>query len=81
MDLRRHADEPVYRLDSQELFAHYRPGLERVHPGFDETWMEKQMQFRDDHAQPIVDVGYQRRILPLAGPWPGLYVATMSPPV
>ena len=36
------------------------------------------MQFRDDHAQPIVDVGYQRRLLPLAGPWPGLYVATMS---
>ena len=73
-----YADEPVYRFDSQELFAHYRPGLERVHPGFDETWVEKQMQFRDDHAQPIVDVGYQSRLLPLAGPWPGLYVATMS---
>jgi protoporphyrinogen oxidase len=73
-----YADEPVYRFESQELFAHYRPGLERVRPGFDETWVERQMQFRDDHAQPIVDVGYHRRLLPVAGPSPGLYAATMS---
>jgi protoporphyrinogen oxidase len=73
-----YSDEPVYRFESRELFAHYRPGLERVRPGFDETWVERQMQFRDDHAQPIVDVGYHRRLLPVTGPLPGLYVATMS---
>ena len=73
-----YADEPLYRFDARQLFAHYRPALERVHPGFDESWVEKQMQFRDDHAQPIVDAQYHRRLLPLEGPWPGLYVATMS---
>jgi protoporphyrinogen oxidase len=73
-----YTDEPMYRFDSQELFARYLPGLQRVHPGFDATWVEKQIQFRDDHAQPIVDANYHRRLLPLAAPWPGLYVATMS---
>jgi hypothetical protein len=52
--------------------------LRRVQPEFDDDWIERQMQFRDDYAQPIVDVGYHRRILPLAGPLPGLVVATMS---
>jgi len=71
-------DEPVYRFESRELLAHYRPGLERVQPQFDDTWIERQMQFRDDYAQPIVDCEYHRRLLPLAAPLPGLYVATMS---
>jgi protoporphyrinogen oxidase len=71
-------DEPVYRFESRELLAHYRAGLERVQPQFDDTWIERQMQFRDDYAQPIVDCEYHRRLLPLAAPLPGLYVATMS---
>ncbi len=73
-----YADDPIYRLDSRALLERYRPGLRRVQPAFDDDWIERQMQFRDDYAQPIVDVGYHRRILPLAGPLPGLVVATMS---
>ncbi len=71
-------DDPTYRLEAAALFARYRPGLVRVQPEFDESWVEKQMQFRDDFAQPIVTVDYHRRLLPLDGPWPGLYVATLS---
>lgn len=71
-------DDPTYRLEAAALFARYRPGLTRVQPAFDDGWVEKQMQFRDDFAQPIVTVDYHRRLLPLAGPWPGLYVATLS---
>jgi protoporphyrinogen oxidase len=73
-----YADEPIYRADATELYARYRPGLERIHPGFDGTWIERQMQFRDDYAQPIVDVNYHRRLLPIAAPVSGLYLATMS---
>jgi protoporphyrinogen oxidase len=71
-------DDPVYRFDARRLFVHYRPGLVRVRPDFDETWVERQTQFRDDFAQPIVTVDYHRRLLPLTAPWRGLYVATMS---
>lgn len=71
-------DDPTYRLEAGALFARYRPGLARVQPEFDESWVEKQMEFRDDFAQPIVTVDYHRHLLPLASPWPGLYVATLS---
>ena len=77
-----YADEPIYRLDSRPLFERYRPGLRRVQPAFDDDWVERQMQFRDDYAQPIVDVGYHRRLLPLdqpvAGPLGGDDVASLS---
>jgi protoporphyrinogen oxidase len=71
-------DDPVYQFDARRLFAHYRPGFLRVQPEFDDAWVERQMQFRDDFAQPIVTVDYHRRLLPIPSPWRGLYVATMS---
>jgi protoporphyrinogen oxidase len=73
-----YADEPIYRSDSRQLFEHYRPGVRRVQPAFDDDWIERQLTFRDDYAQPIVDVGYHRRLLPLESPLAGLVVATMS---
>jgi protoporphyrinogen oxidase len=71
-------DDPVYGFDGERLFAHYRDGLGRIRADFDESWIERQMQFRDDYAQPIVTVDYERRLLPISAPWRGLYVATMS---
>jgi protoporphyrinogen oxidase len=71
-------DEPIYGWDSNQLFEHYRPGLRRVQPAFDDDWVQRRLEFRDDYAQPIVDVGYHRRLLPLESPIPGLVVATMS---
>ena len=71
-------DDPAYRFDAHELFAHYRPGLARVQPAFDDAWVERQFEFRDRYAQPIVTVDYHRRLLPLRAPLPGLFVATMS---
>src|SRR5262245_56998007 len=71
-------DDPIYRWDWRQLLEHYRPGLRRVQPAFDDDWIERHFAFRDDYAQPIVDVGYHRRILPLESPLPGLVVATMA---
>jgi protoporphyrinogen oxidase len=73
-----YTDEPIYGFDSGAILASYRRALQRVQPAFDDGWIERQMEFRDDYAQPIVDADYHRRILPLAAPLPGLYVATMS---
>ncbi len=72
------AGDPTYELDAEALFEHYRGGLARVNPEFDASWVERAMAFRDRYAQPIVTTDYHRRILPLEGPWPGLYVATLS---
>ena len=71
-------DDPVYGMDSDELFEHYRPGLQQIQPEFREDWVEARHMFRDRWAQPIVTADYHRRILPLEAPLRGLFVATMS---
>jgi protoporphyrinogen oxidase len=71
-------DEATYGFDARTLFEHYEPGLRRIQPRFDPSWVERQLEFRDDFAQPIVTVDYHLRLLPLAAPLPGLYVATMA---
>jgi len=71
-------DEPTYGFDAKALFDHYRGGLARVQPAFQDDWVTEQMVFRDDYAQPIVTVDYHRRVPPVAAPLPGLYLATMS---
>ncbi|MGH7819191.1 MAG: NAD(P)/FAD-dependent oxidoreductase [Candidatus Binatia bacterium] len=71
-------DDAVYDMQSQALLRHYLPGLRRIQPEFDESWIEERMVFRDRWAQPIVTADYHRRLLPLETPLAGLYAATMS---
>lgn len=71
-------DDPVFGLDAGELFAHYLEGFRRIEPSFSPDWVERRLTFRDRWAQPIVTVGYQRRLLPLETPLEGLYAATMA---
>jgi protoporphyrinogen oxidase len=71
-------EAPVCKMDAEALARHYRPGLVKIQPEFDDTWVEQRHVFRDRWAQPIVTTDYVDRRLPLTGPWPGLYLATMS---
>ena len=71
-------DAPAYSMDAGSLAQRYAPSLRRIAPGFDESWVERCHPFRDRWAQPIVTTDYSDRMLPLEGPWPGLYLATMS---
>lgn len=71
-------DDPAWSMDESALAAHYRPGLGKIRPDFDDSWVERRHPFRDRWAQPIVTTDYVDRILPGESPWPGLYLATMS---
>ena len=71
-------DEPIWSFDSDALFRRYLPGLKRIQPGFDESWVVRQLTFRDGYAQPIVKRDYHRRLLPLETPIAGLFAATMA---
>ena len=71
-------DQPVWQLDAKALFRHYLPGLQRIRSDFDESWVVEQLTFRDRFAQPIVTRDYQRRLLSLETPLPGLFVASMA---
>ncbi|MEA2625035.1 MAG: hypothetical protein QOD06_1080 [Candidatus Binatota bacterium] len=71
-------DDEIYSLDAAGVYARYRPALARIQPAFADDWVEARRTFRDRWAQPIVTADYHRRLLPLAGPLPGLYLATMA---
>jgi protoporphyrinogen oxidase len=65
-------------LDADALLARYLPGLQRVNPGFDRSWVKASWLHREPAAQPIVTVGYHERIPALKTPVPGLVLANTT---
>jgi protoporphyrinogen oxidase len=65
-------------LGPDELLARYEPGLRRINPGFDGSWVRARWLHREPAAQPIVTVGYGERIPPLKTGVPGLVLANTT---
>ena len=68
----------LLELDPDELLAHYEPALRRANPGFSRTWVQERWRFSEPAAQPIVDIGYRRRMPPLDTGVPGLVLANTT---
>ena len=71
-------DDPLLQLEMDDLLAHYTPGLRRVNPDFDPSWIMQSWLFREPAAQPIVTVGYRQRMPPLRTGAPGLMLANTT---
>jgi protoporphyrinogen oxidase len=71
-------DHELLSLDADTLLEHYTPGLRRVNPDFDASWVRARWLFREPAAQPIVTVGYVDRIPPLRTPADGLWLANTT---
>jgi protoporphyrinogen oxidase len=71
-------DDPLLQLDPNELLATYEPFIRRLNPKFSCSWIRRQWLFREPAAQPVVTVGYQRRVPPLKTGVPGLFLANTS---
>jgi protoporphyrinogen oxidase len=65
-------------LDADNLLARYEPGLQRVNPAFDRSWVVNRWLHREPAAQPIVTVGYHERIPPLKTAIQGLVLANTT---
>jgi protoporphyrinogen oxidase len=65
-------------LDVAALLERYTPGLQRVNPAFDRSWVKATWLHREPAAQPIVTVGYHERIPALKTPVPGLVLANTT---
>jgi protoporphyrinogen oxidase len=65
-------------LDADALLERYAPGLRAVNPAFDPSWVKAAWLHREPAAQPIVTVGYHKRIPPLQTPVPGLVLANTT---
>jgi protoporphyrinogen oxidase len=71
-------DDPLLEAGYEEVLDVYEPGLRRVNPQFDRSWVRERWVFREPAAQPIVTLGYEKRIPPLRTGAPGLLVANQS---
>lgn len=71
-------DDPLLDLSPDELLDAYEPGLRRVNPGFDRSWVRQRWLFREPDAQPIVTVGYHELLPPLDTGVPGLVLANTT---
>jgi len=65
-------------LDADAVIDRYTPGLRRVNPAFDRSWIKNAWLHREPAAQPIVTVGYHERIPPLRTPVEGLVLANTT---
>ena len=70
--------DPLLELGPDELVAAYRPGLTAVRPDFSPAWIRARWLHREPAAQPIVTVGYHRRIPPLRTGVRGLVLANTT---
>ena len=65
-------------LTADAVLDRYTPGLRRVNPAFDRSWVKGTWLHREPAAQPIVTVGYHERIPPLRTPAAGLALANTT---
>ena len=70
--------DPLLELDPDELIAAYEPGLRRVNPAFERSWVLNRWLYREPDAQPIVTPGYRDRMPPLRTGVEGLLLANTT---
>jgi protoporphyrinogen oxidase len=70
-------DDPIFRRSTDEVLADFEPGLRRLNPAYDRSWVQQAWSFAAPFAQPIVTPAFARSIPGFDTPVDGLYVANM----
>ena len=71
-------ENPIYRMEPEELAQEYIGHLGKINPEFDPSWIQAYHHHKVDAAQPIIGVNYSKRIPDLRTPIPGLYLANTT---
>jgi protoporphyrinogen oxidase len=67
-----------FELTEDELLERFIPGIQRINPDFDRSWIRRAWKFSEIYAQPVPFVDHSQHIPPIATPVPHLYMANMS---
>ena len=70
-------DDPIFTSSKDEILTSFEPGLRRLNPEFDRSWIRDSWSFAAPFAQPIVTPTFARTIPGFDTPVQGLYVANM----
>jgi protoporphyrinogen oxidase len=71
-------EHPHFEMPAEDLLDKFIPGIQRLNPDFDRSWIRKYWKFSEVYAQPVPFVNHSRNIPPIATPMPNLYMANMS---
>lgn len=71
-------DHPYFELSKEELLNRFIPGIQRINPDFDRSWVRAGWKFTESYAQPVPFVHHSENIPPLKTPIENLYMANMS---
>ena len=71
-------DHPYFEIDKDELLQIYLPGIKRINPDFDESWIKQTWLFRTRYAQPVPLVNQSQHIPALQTPLSNMWLASMS---
>ena len=67
-----------FALSDEQLLECFLPGIQRINPSFERSWIKKVWVHKTNYAQPVPLVNHSRNIPEIATPMPGLYFASMS---
>ena len=73
----RSHDDPIFKQSTDEVLTSFEPGIRRLNPDFDRSWVQDAWSFAAPFAQPIVTPTFARTIPGFDTPVAGLYVANM----
>lgn len=71
-------DHPFFKMDKDELSAHFLPALKKVNPDFSADWVRVSWLFKAPYAQPVPFVNHSEKIPDIRTPLAGVYFASMS---
>ena len=71
-------DHDYFELSEEALLARFIPGIRRINPDFDRSWVRAAWKFTETYAQPVPFLNHSQNIPPLETPIPNLYMANMS---
>jgi protoporphyrinogen oxidase len=67
-----------FSLSEDELLERFIPGIQRINPDFDRSWVRRIWLNKTNYAQPVPLVNHSQNIPAIQTPIPGLYFASMS---
>ena len=71
-------EDPLYRMEPEELLSEYVPHLKKINPDFDKSWIVRYHYHKVDGAQPIIGLGYGEQIPEHRTPVKNLYLANTT---
>jgi len=71
-------DDPLYKMNKEELLEYSLPYISQMFPEFDEKWINNYYLWKAEFAQPVITKNYSEMIPKYDTPIEGLFMSSMA---